>query len=139
MSRDEARAKIRELGGDISESVSSKTDYVVVGLEPGSKAEKAKKLGVKILDETRIFKTGKIMGILTSQLKKLDWGIIIPAVLLVCFGLVAIYSTCVAKNDFSNLEKQAIFFAVGILVMIAVSFFDYRILKNNSYLILIFM
>jgi len=51
IARDEAKAKIRELGGDISESVSSKTSYVVVGSEPGSKAEKAKKLGVKILDE----------------------------------------------------------------------------------------
>jgi DNA ligase (NAD+) len=51
MSRDEARAKIREHGGDVSESVSSKTNYVVVGLEPGIKADKAKKLGVKILYE----------------------------------------------------------------------------------------
>jgi DNA ligase (NAD+) len=51
MTRDDAKAKIRELGGDISESVSSKTDYVVVGSDPGSKAEKAKKLGVKILSE----------------------------------------------------------------------------------------
>jgi len=51
MSRDEAHAKIRELGGDVSESVSSKTSYVVVGLDPGSKAEKAKKLGVEILSE----------------------------------------------------------------------------------------
>jgi DNA ligase (NAD+) len=51
MSRDEARAKIRELGGDVSESVSSKTSYVIVGSEPGSKAEKAKKLGVTILNE----------------------------------------------------------------------------------------
>jgi len=51
MSRDQAREKIRQLGGDISESVSSKTSYVVVGSEPGSKAEKAKKLGVKILEE----------------------------------------------------------------------------------------
>ena len=51
MSRDEARGKIRELGGNTSESVSSKTDYVVVGSEPGSKADKAKKLGVKIMDE----------------------------------------------------------------------------------------
>jgi DNA ligase (NAD+) len=51
MARDEAKAKIRELGGDVSESVSSKTNYVVVGSEPGSKAEKAKTLGVKILSE----------------------------------------------------------------------------------------
>ena len=56
MSRDEARAKIRELGGDVSDSVSSKTNYVVVGSEPGSKAEKAKKLGVKILDEQEFLK-----------------------------------------------------------------------------------
>ncbi len=51
MSRDDAKAKIRDLGGDVSESVSSKTSYVVVGSEPGSKAEKAKKLGVEILSE----------------------------------------------------------------------------------------
>jgi DNA ligase (NAD+) len=51
MSRVEARAKIRELGGDVSESVSSKTNYVIVGADPGSKAEKAKKLGVEILSE----------------------------------------------------------------------------------------
>ncbi len=56
MSRDEARAKIRELGGDVSESVSSKTDYVVQGSESGNKAEKAKKLGVKILDEQEFLK-----------------------------------------------------------------------------------
>ena len=50
------------------------------------------------------------MGVFTSQLKKLDWGMIIPAVLLVCFGLAGIWSTCVAKNNFSNFEKQIIFF-----------------------------
>ncbi|MCX6723582.1 MAG: FtsW/RodA/SpoVE family cell cycle protein [Candidatus Staskawiczbacteria bacterium] len=77
------------------------------------------------------------MNIFFSQIKKLDWGIIIPAGVLVCFGLAAIYSTCLAKNNFSNFEKQIIFFAIGFLAMIAVSFFDYRILRNNSYLILI--
>ncbi len=51
MSRDEAKEKIRELGGYVSESVSKKTDYVVAGSEPGSKHEKAVKLGVKILTE----------------------------------------------------------------------------------------
>lgn len=51
MSRDEAKEKIRALGGDISESVSKKTSYVVVGTDPGSKAAKAEKLGVTILNE----------------------------------------------------------------------------------------
>jgi len=51
MSRDEAKEKIRELGGDISESVSKKTSYVIIGLEPGSKFTKARKLGIKVLDE----------------------------------------------------------------------------------------
>jgi DNA ligase (NAD+) len=51
LTRDEAKAKIRELGGKMAESVSKKTDYVVVGEEPGSKYEKAKELGVTILNE----------------------------------------------------------------------------------------
>ena len=51
MSRDEAKQKIRTLGGDISGSVSKETDYVVAGENPGSKYEKALELGVKILNE----------------------------------------------------------------------------------------
>ena len=51
MSRDEAKQKIKDFGGEMSESVSKKTSYVVVGAEPGSKYDKAKKLGVKILNE----------------------------------------------------------------------------------------
>jgi rod shape determining protein RodA len=73
----------------------------------------------------------------SSYIKKLDWGAIIPAIVLVCFGLTGILSAGLAKNDFSNFEKQIIFFAVGVLIMIAVSFFDYRILRNNSYFILV--
>ncbi|MDP2910090.1 MAG: NAD-dependent DNA ligase LigA, partial [bacterium] len=49
--RDEAKARIIELGGETSESVLKNTDYVVAGENPGSKLEKAKKLGVKIIDE----------------------------------------------------------------------------------------
>ena len=56
MSREAAKEKMRDLGGDASESVSKKTDYVVAGTDPGSKYEKAKKLGVKILDEEEFLK-----------------------------------------------------------------------------------
>ncbi len=51
LTREEAKEKVRALGGDVSSSVSAKTDYVVVGAEPGSKFEKAKKLGVPLLSE----------------------------------------------------------------------------------------
>jgi len=51
MSRDEAKDKIRALGGDISESISSKTSYLVAGENAGSKYNKAQELGVKILNE----------------------------------------------------------------------------------------
>jgi DNA ligase (NAD+) len=56
MSREEAKEKIRELGGDVSGSVSKNTDFVVAGVEPGSKYDKAKKLGVKIINEKEFLK-----------------------------------------------------------------------------------
>jgi len=51
MTREEAKERIRLLGGEISESVSKKTNYVVAGQEAGSKFQKAKELGIKILTE----------------------------------------------------------------------------------------
>ena len=77
------------------------------------------------------------MSVLTSHLKKLDWGIIISALILVAFGLSSIYSYSLAKSDFLNLEKQIIFFVVGFGLMLFISFFDYRVLRNNSSLILV--
>ncbi len=50
-SRSEAERRVRELGGNATGSVSAKTDFVVIGKEPGSKYTKAQKLGVKILTE----------------------------------------------------------------------------------------
>lgn len=51
MSRDDAKQKIRDLGGDISSSVSKNTDYVIAGSDPGEKYDKAKQLGIKIINE----------------------------------------------------------------------------------------
>lgn len=51
MTRDEAKARIRAFGGDSTESVSKKTDFVIAGNDPGSKRQDAEKLGVKIISE----------------------------------------------------------------------------------------
>ena len=51
LTREEASAKIEAMGGRVSGSVSKKTDYVLAGSDAGSKLDKAKDLGVKIIDE----------------------------------------------------------------------------------------
>ena len=56
MTRDEAKARIEAAGGKVSGSVSRKTDYVVVGADPGSKYEKALELKIAVLDEAGLLK-----------------------------------------------------------------------------------
>ena len=56
LTRGEAKDKIKALGGQVKENVTKETTYVVVGAEPGSKYEKAKKMGIKVLDEIEFIK-----------------------------------------------------------------------------------
>ena len=51
LSREEGKAKVKEHGGEVSESVSTRTTFVVAGESPGSKAKKALELGVRTLSE----------------------------------------------------------------------------------------
>jgi DNA ligase (NAD+) len=51
VSRDAAKAWIQRLGGRVTSAVSKKTDYVVIGKDPGSKHDDARRLGVPILNE----------------------------------------------------------------------------------------
>lgn len=62
MSRDEAKARLEALGAKVSGSVSKKTDYVVVGSDPGSKASKAEELGVTVLAEEEFLNRLKTWG-----------------------------------------------------------------------------
>ncbi len=54
--RDEAKKMIEDAGGKVTGSVSKKTDYVVAGIDAGSKLDKAKDLGVKVIDEKEMEK-----------------------------------------------------------------------------------
>ena len=53
-SRDEAKAHIEAAGGKVSGSVSKKTHYVVAGEDSGSKLDKARELGVPVIDEAQL-------------------------------------------------------------------------------------
>ncbi len=56
LTREDAKAKIEAAGGRVSGSVSKKTHYVVAGEDAGSKLDKARELGVKVIDEPALIK-----------------------------------------------------------------------------------
>ena len=51
MTRTEVKEHIQSLGGKVASAVSSKTDYVVIGKNPGSKLDKARNLAIEMIDE----------------------------------------------------------------------------------------
>jgi rod shape determining protein RodA len=72
-----------------------------------------------------------------QHLKKFDWILISSSLILVVIGLVLIYSISLSKGDFLDFKKQIIFFGISFILMIILSFFDWRAIKENSYFILI--
>jgi rod shape determining protein RodA len=71
-----------------------------------------------------------------KRLKNLDWSLIAPSFLLTGFGLLSLYSSSIIRNDYSNFQKQLVFFLIGIVLMLFFSLFNWKTLKENSSLIL---
>ena len=68
--------------------------------------------------------------------RNLDWFIVVSSIFLTGLGLLSIYSSSVGRGDFSNFQKQIIFLPLGVAILFAISFFDYRLLRNDPYFIL---
>jgi len=74
------------------------------------------------------------MRSLIFHLKRLDFVLILVTIFLVSLGLLSIYSS--SKVNFFNFKKQVIFFGIGFFLMIFFSFVDWRVLREDPYLIL---
>ncbi len=69
-------------------------------------------------------------------LKKMDWVLNLTVLLLAGMGLLSIYSSSVANNDFLELKKQIIFLIIGFFLMLVMSFFDWHLFSEEPYIIL---
>jgi len=69
---------------------------------------------------------------LGRHLSRLDWPLFVAAVVLSCAGLAMLYSLSVASGDFLQFEKQTLFVVMGTLIVLFLSFFDFRVFKNRS-------
>jgi rod shape determining protein RodA len=69
--------------------------------------------------------------------RKLDWILIASALLLTGMGLLSLYSSSMGRGNFIDFQKQFIFAGIGIVLMFLFSFFDYRIFRNDPYLLAI--
>jgi len=68
------------------------------------------------------------MNKLINYLKKFDWVLLSAVFLLICFGLIEIYSIALSQDDLSlaNFKKQIVFIVIGILLLFLFSFIDYH-------------
>ncbi len=73
-----------------------------------------------------------------SHLKKLDWGLIGITMLLLSIGFLAIYSSCLGGDSFFDLKKQMIFGGIGFSLMILISFFDWKTLRESSFILFLY-
>lgn len=77
------------------------------------------------------------MDLKEGFLQKFDWVLFLPVLVLGIIGMVAIYSSDLAKagSDFTNFKKQAIVFSIGLLVFFVASIINYRQLRNAKNLL----
>jgi len=71
-----------------------------------------------------------------GHIKKLDFILICSAVGLSIMGLIGIYSACISSGDFSDAYRQVAFIFISVLMMILISFFDNRNIRENPAIIL---
>lgn len=72
-----------------------------------------------------------------NHLRRLDWIIILSSIFLTGIGLLSIFSSSLGRGDFSSFLKQFFFFLIGLTFMFFLSFFDWRIIKNQSIVLLV--
>ncbi|MDP2637171.1 MAG: FtsW/RodA/SpoVE family cell cycle protein [bacterium] len=77
------------------------------------------------------------MKTLLLSFRNTDWMIAGTAILLSVFGIVSIYSSSIGLEDFGNFQKQIMFLIAGVVIMLGVSLFDYRLLRNDPYFLFI--
>jgi len=78
------------------------------------------------------------MADIIGHFRKIDWLMVIAALLLSLIGLVSIYSSSFFKQDFLNFKKQILFLIISVILMVVFSFFDWKLFRENPYLILAF-
>ncbi len=71
------------------------------------------------------------------HIKKFDWILNTSVFILITIGIIFIYSSSIAKNNFENFQKQILFFIIGIFLMFFLSFVDCRFFCENSIFILV--